>query len=62
MPAPRPPPRPWQELFANGVANLLGAVSSGFPVSGSFSRSSLNYVSGARYGSLRISVPLSSFS
>ena len=51
----------FQELFANGVANLLGAVSSGFPVSGSFSRSSLNYVSGARYGSLRVSVPLSSF-
>ena len=31
-----------QELVANGVANLLGAVSSAYPVSGSFSRSSLN--------------------
>ena len=31
-----------QELFANGVANLLGSVSSAYPVSGSFSRSSLN--------------------
>ena len=31
-----------QELIANGVANLLGSVSSAYPVSGSFSRSSLN--------------------
>ena len=31
-----------QELVANGVANLLGAISSAYPVSGSFSRSSLN--------------------
>ena len=31
-----------QELFANGVANLLGSVSSAYPVSGSYSRSALN--------------------
>ena len=31
-----------QELVANGVANLLGSVSSAFPVSGSYSRSALN--------------------
>lgn len=37
-----------QEMWANGVANLLGTVSSAYPVSGSFSRSSLNYLSGAR--------------
>lgn len=37
-----------QELWANGVANLLGAVSSAYPVSGSFSRSALNYASGAK--------------
>ena len=30
-----------QEMFANGVANLLGAVASAYPVAGSFSRSSL---------------------
>eukprot|EP01041_Mallomonas_annulata_P006682 gene6682-13537_t len=37
-----------QELFAIGVANCLGSVSSAFPVSGSFSRSSLNAASGAK--------------
>ena len=31
-----------QELVANGIANLLGSISSSYPVSGSFSRSSLN--------------------
>lgn len=30
-----------QEMVANGAANLLGCVSSSFPVSGSFSRSAL---------------------
>ena len=30
-----------QEMFANGAANLLGCVSSCYPVSGSFSRSAL---------------------
>jgi MFS superfamily sulfate permease-like transporter len=37
-----------QELWANGVANLLGSVGSAYPVSGSFSRSSLNNASGAK--------------
>ena len=37
-----------QELFANGVGNILGCVSSGYPVSGSFSRSALNGASGAK--------------
>lgn len=37
-----------QELWAVGVANLLGSVSSAYPVAGSFSRSSLNLASGAR--------------
>ena len=37
-----------QEMMANGLANLLGCVSSAYPVSGSFSRSSLNHASGAR--------------
>ena len=31
-----------------GVANLLGSISSAYPVAGSFSRSSLNLASGAR--------------
>eukprot|EP01035_Chromulina_nebulosa_P028440 gene28440-37541_t len=33
---------PSQELFANGIANFMASVSSGYPVAGSFSRSSLN--------------------
>ena len=37
-----------QEMWANGAANLVGCVSSAFPVAGSFSRSSLNYASGAK--------------
>jgi MFS superfamily sulfate permease-like transporter len=37
-----------QEMWGNGVANLIASVCSGYPVSGSFSRSSLNYASGAR--------------
>lgn len=37
-----------QEMWANGAANLLGCVSSAFPVAGSFSRSSLNQASGAK--------------
>lgn len=39
---------PSQELFANGVANLLGSISTAQPVAGSFSRSSLNYTVGAK--------------
>lgn len=37
-----------QELWAIGVSNFLASVSSSYPVAGSFSRSSLNQVSGAR--------------
>eukprot|EP00595_Chromulina_sp_UTEXLB2642_P001009 CAMPEP_0196765062 /NCGR_PEP_ID=MMETSP1095-20130614/7486_1 /TAXON_ID=96789 ORGANISM="Chromulina nebulosa, Strain UTEXLB2642" /NCGR_SAMPLE_ID=MMETSP1095 /ASSEMBLY_ACC=CAM_ASM_000446 /LENGTH=120 /DNA_ID=CAMNT_0042122331 /DNA_START=1214 /DNA_END=1573 /DNA_ORIENTATION=- len=37
-----------QELWANGVANLLASVSSAYPVCGSFSRSSLNDACGAK--------------
>ena len=37
-----------QEMWAIGVANMLGSVSSAFPVAGSFSRSSLNHLCGAR--------------
>jgi sulfate permease, SulP family len=38
---------PSQELVALGVGNLLNSVASGYPVSGSFSRSSLNMACGA---------------
>ena len=37
-----------QELFANGMGNVLGCISSAYPVSGSFSRSALNGASGAK--------------
>ena len=38
---------PNQELFALGAANLGAAVTGAYPVSGSFSRSSVNYIAGA---------------
>jgi len=37
-----------KELISQGVANMASAVSGGFPVGGSFSRSSLNRLAGAR--------------
>lgn len=37
-----------QELLALGVANIGASLSGAYPVAGSFSRSSVNYVSGAR--------------
>jgi high affinity sulfate transporter 1 len=37
-----------QELFALGVGNMLNSVASGYPVSGSFSRSSLYASTGAQ--------------
>ena len=43
--------RPWdpdREFISQGVANVAAALSSGFPVGGSFSRSSLNHLAGAR--------------
>jgi SulP family sulfate permease len=41
---------PNQELIGQGVANLVGSVSQSFPVSGSFSRSALNFNTGGRTG------------
>ena len=43
--------RPWdpnREFVSQGVANVTAACSGGFPVGGSFSRSALNRLSGAR--------------
>ena len=37
-----------QELWAVGAANMMAAVCSGYPVAGSFSRTSLNATAGAR--------------
>jgi sulfate permease, SulP family len=39
---------PDQEFVGQGVANLAAAVTAGFPVGGSFSRSSLARIAGAR--------------
>lgn len=39
-----------QELIGQGLANILGSFFQCYPVSGSFSRSALNYESGARTG------------
>jgi sulfate permease, SulP family len=41
---------PDQELIALGASNVGAAMGGGFPVTGSFSRSILNYTSGARTG------------
>ncbi len=45
--ADRLPWNPHREMISQGVANLASAVSSGFPVGGSFSRSALNRMAGA---------------
>lgn len=39
-----------QEFVGQGMANLASGLFSGYPVSGSFNRSALNYSSGARSG------------
>lgn len=39
---------PDQELVSQGAANLAAAISGGFPVGGSFSRTALNHLSGGR--------------
>ncbi len=39
---------PNQELIGQGLANMVGSCSSSYPVSGSFSRSAVNYQAGAR--------------
>ncbi|MCU0725239.1 MAG: SulP family inorganic anion transporter [Planctomycetes bacterium] len=41
---------PNQELIGQGIANMAGAVTMGYPVSGSFSRSAVNYQAGAVTG------------
>jgi SulP family sulfate permease len=41
---------PNQELIGQGLANIVGAASQSFPVSGSFSRSAVNMNSGAKTG------------
>lgn len=39
---------PGQELFALGVANILGSLTSAYPITGSFSRSAVNNTVGAK--------------
>lgn len=39
---------PDQEFIGQGAANISAGLFGGFPIGGSFSRSSLNYLSGAR--------------
>jgi MFS superfamily sulfate permease-like transporter len=41
---------PNQELIGQGLANMVGSVSQGYPVSGSFSRSAVNIQAGAVTG------------
>ena len=41
---------PNQELIGQGLANMLGSFGSSYPVSGSFSRSAVNYQAGAETG------------
>ena len=44
----RQPWSPNKEMFSQGIANVASAVSGSMPVGGSFSRSALNRLSGAR--------------
>lgn len=41
---------PNQELIGQGLANMIGAIGKSYPVSGSFSRSAVNFDSGAMTG------------
>ena len=41
---------PNQELIGQGLANMVGAIGKGYPVSGSFSRSAVNFQAGALTG------------
>ena len=41
---------PNQELIGQGLANLLGSIGKSYPVSGSFSRSAVNFQAGAITG------------
>jgi sulfate transporter 4 len=40
--------RPTQELFAIGMANIVGSLTSAYPITGSFSRSAVNNAVGAK--------------
>lgn len=44
----RQPWNPDREFIGQGMANLASAISGGLPVGGSFARSSLNHLAGAR--------------
>ena len=39
-----------QEFIGQGLANLIGSFFQAYPVSGSFSRTAINYAAGARTG------------
>lgn len=39
-----------QEFFGQGMANVVSSLFHGFPVSGSFSRTAINYAAGAKTG------------
>lgn len=41
---------PNQELIGQGIANIVGAFGQSYPVSGSFSRSAVNFQSGGKTG------------
>ncbi len=41
---------PNQELMGQGLANIAGSIGSSYPVSGSFSRSAINFQNGAQTG------------
>ena len=41
---------PNQELIGQGMANMVGSFSASYPVSGSFSRSAINFQNGAQTG------------
>ncbi len=41
---------PNQELIGQGLANIVGGLTQAFPVSGSFSRSAVNFDAGAKSG------------
>lgn len=43
-----------QEMIGQGLASLAGGFSSAYPVSGSFSRTALSYLSGARTGMAQV--------
>ncbi len=50
---------PNQELIGQGLANMVGSFGGSYPVSGSFSRSAVNYQAGARSGMASVVTSLS---